>query len=192
MNYIKILHENRIAHCDIKPENIIIVNDFNIKLIDFGFSEILEKEDNFIYNYKGSEVYASPEVKNKNMNGYDGIKNDIFSLAVLLFVITIGRFPFDRCCYSDRKYRLIMNKKYREYWCYFYKYNLSDEFKDLINNLFCYDPSERLSINEILEHPWIKINTNGNMETAIKNYDEEVEKELRKRKAIIQDKKAFS
>ena len=55
---LKILHDNRSAHCDIKPENVIIGNDFSIKLIDFGFSEILDKENNFIYDYKGSEIYS--------------------------------------------------------------------------------------------------------------------------------------
>ena len=76
---VKVLHDNRIAHCDIKPENVLIGNDFSIKLIDFSFSQILEIEDNYIYEYRGSDIYASPEVKNKNMNGYDALKNDIFS-----------------------------------------------------------------------------------------------------------------
>ena len=186
---LRIMHENRIAHCDIKPENIIIGNDFSIKLIDFGFSEILDKESNFIYEYKGSEIYCSPEIRNRNMNGYDGIKSDIFSMGVLLFVITVGRFPFEKCSYSDRKYRLIMNKKYEDFWCYFDKYNLSKEFRNLMENLLCYDPSERFSIEEILRHPWMKINDayedNEYKNTHYNNNDIEVVEELRARKEII-------
>lgn len=183
---VKILHDNRIAHCDIKPENIIVGKNFNLKLIDFGFSEILGREDNFIYDYKGSEIYCSPEVRNRNMNGYDGIKNDIFSLGVLLFVITIGRFPFEKSSYSDRKYRLIMNKKYEEFWCYYQGYNLTDEFKDLINNLLCYDPSERFTIDEISQHLWIKM-FNDNVNDG-NDPDDEVVEELKKRKEIIDAK----
>jgi len=199
VQYVKILHDNRIAHCDIKPENIIVGNDFNIKLIDFGFSEILDKTDNFVYNYKGSDIYASPEVKSRNMNGYDAIKNDIFSLGVLLFVITVRLFPFERTSYSDRKYKLIMYKKYNDFWSCYQQFEFSNEFKDLINHLICYDPSERFSIEEILDHQWIKMHVNKNnkiMNNTIENnenvindndYDEEVAEELEKRKAIIDE-----
>ena len=191
LGILKILHENRIVHGDIKPENVIFGNNFKVKLIDFGFSEMLGKEDNFIYNYKGSEIYISPEIKNRNMEGYDGIKSDIFSMGVLLFVITVGRFPFEYCGYSDRKYRLIMNKKFEDFWCYCQEYNLTKEFKDLIEHLICYDPSERYSIDEILRHPWIKNNTDDNGIYDNNNNDIEVVEELRKRKEIIQDKQMF-
>ena len=197
---VKVMHDNRVVHCDIKPENVIVGNDFSIKLIDFGFSEILGK-DNFIYEYRGSGLYASPEIRNKNMDGYDGVKSDIFSLGVLLFVITVARFPFEIPGYCDRKYRLIMTKKFDDYWCYFQKYNLSNELKDLLNHLLCYDPSERFSIEEILEHPWIKMNTNENNDIYNNNIskneniiingpndDDEIAKELRKRKEIIDSK----
>lgn len=191
LKQLKILHDNRIVHCDIKPENVIISNCFNIKLIDFGFCEFLGKNDNFIYDYKGSEVYSSPEVRNRNNNvyGYDGIKNDIFSMGVLLFVITVGLFPFEICGYSDRKYRLIMTKKFGDYWCYFQKYNLSKEFKDLIEHLICYDPSERFSIDEILQHSWIKNNINENNNGT--DNDFEVVEELMQRKEIIDAKKSL-
>ena len=195
---LKVLHDNRIVHCDIKPENVIIGKDFNIKLIDFGFCESLEKEDNYIYEYKGSEVYSAPEVRKRNNNefGYDGIKSDIFSIGVLLFVITVGRFPIENCCYSDRKYRLIMNKKYEDYWCYFQQFNLSKEFKDLIEHLICYDPSERFSIDEIFQHSFIKNNINENNNNDLKNdnnndNDIEVVEELMKRKEIIDAKKSL-
>ena len=197
---VKVMHDNRVVHCDIKPENVIVGNDFSIKLIDFGFSEILGK-DNFIYEYRGSGLYASPEIRNKNMDGYDGVKSDIFSLGVLLFVITVARFPFEIPGYCDRKYRLIMTKKFDDFWCYFQKYNLSSELKDLLNHLLCYDPSERFSIEEILEHPWIKMNTNENNDIYNNNMskneniiingpndEDEIAKELRKRKEIIDSK----
>jgi serine/threonine protein kinase len=194
---VKILHDNRIAHCDIKPENVLIGNDFSIKLIDFGFSQVLEKDDNFIYEYRGSDIYASPEVNNRNMKGYDALKNDIFSLGVLLFVITVRCFPFERPGYLDRKYRLIMNKKYDDFWRYYQQFNLSDEFKDFVNHLLCYDPSERLTIDEILEHPIMKEITNKNYELnninenitmSIEDFDEELVNELENRKIIIDAK----
>jgi len=196
---VKILHENNIVHCDIKPENILVGNDFNLKLIDFGFSKKINK-DHVVYGNEGSEIYSSPETRKGNNSGYDGIKNDIFSLGVLLFVITIGRFPFNSSKYSDKKYRLIMFKKYEQYWSNYEKYNLSNEFKDLMNHLICYQPNERFNIDEILEHPWIKNNVNNKKEINKENdvndtntndaniVDEEIVKELKERKVTMSKK----
>lgn len=187
---VKILHQNNIVHGDIKPENILLGNDFAPKLIDFGFSTIFDKKNNnIIFATEGSDIYSSPELKKANINGYDGIKSDIFSLGVLLFVITVGRFPFYRSSYSDKKYRLIMNKKFEKYWSNFDKYNLSNEFKDLINHLICFDPKERLSIEEILEHPWIKINEpNNELNKNEFHIDKNVVEELRGRKYLMEKK----
>ena len=187
---VKILHQNNIIHGDIKPENILLGNNFVPKLIDFGFSTKLnEKNNNIIFATEGSDIYSSPELRNANINGYDGIKSDIFSLGVLLFVITIGKFPFYSSSYSDKKYRLIMKQKFEKYWAIFEKYNLSNEFKDLINHLLCFDPKERFSIEEILEHPWIKLNE-SNKELNKNEFciDKDVFKELERRKYCMEKK----
>ena len=187
---VKILHQNNIIHGDIKPENILLGNNFVPKLIDFGFSTKLnEKNNNIIFATEGSDIYSSPELRKANINGYDGIKSDIFSLGVLLFVITIGKFPFYSSSYSDKKYRLIMKQKFEKYWAIFEKYNLSNEFKDLINHLICFDPKERFSIEEILEHPWIKLNE-SNKELNKNEFciDKDVVEELERRKYCMEKK----
>ena len=75
-----------------------------------------------------------------------------------------------------------MNKKYDDFWCYYQQYNLSNEFKDFINHLICYDPNERLTIDEILEHPIMKKYTNKTINEkvimSISDFDEEVINEL--------------
>ena len=173
---VQLLHKKGIVHGDIKPENILVGNDFNIKLIDFGFSQRVRKNDNIIYSTSGSDTYCSPEIRKAHIQGYDGIKSDIFSLGVLLFVIKVGKFPFNLSIYNDKRYRLIMSKNYELYWDGFKKDNLSEEFKDLINHLICYDPSERLSLDEILRHPWIRKNSNyveNNDNEDGKDYDKD-------------------
>ena len=156
---VQILHKKGIIHGDIKPENVLVGNDLDIKLIDFGFSEKVKNSNYIINNTEGSDTYCSPETRRGHIQGYNGIKSDIFSLGVLLFVIRAAKFPFNVSGYSDNRYRSIMNKDYEQYWSGFSKDNFSEEFKDLINHLICYDPSERLSIEEIMEHPWIIKNT---------------------------------
>lgn len=186
---VKILHENNIIHGDIKPENILIGNDYSLKIIDFGFSQkLINNNNNTIYNTEGSETYSPPEVKKANFAGYDGIKSDIFSLGVLLFVITVGRFPFKTSSFSDKKYRLIMSKRYEHYWKNFDKFNLSKEFKDLINHLLCFDPNQRLRIDDILNHPWIKNNTIFNNNDDDFYIDSDIIDELKKRKDIMKKK----
>lgn len=155
---VKYLHMNNIAHCDIKPENILLDENYSPKLNDFGFSQTFKGEagDYMLHQFAGSIIYCAPETRKAYIRGFDGVKNDIFSLGVLLFVITIGTFPFERPSYSDEKFKYIIKKNYRRYWEYFNYIEISDEFKDLINNLICVTPSQRLSLDEILEHPWIK------------------------------------
>ena len=183
---VKILHENSIIHGDIKPENILVGNDFGLKLIDFGFAQKFNKKNNIINNTEGSDTYSAPELRKGHITGYDGVKSDIFSLGVLLFVITVGRFPFNLSGYSDKKYRLIMTKNFEQFWKNFDNYNLSEEFKELINHLICYDPCQRLSIDEIFEHPWIKNKVNfNNLFNKEYHIDDDVINELKQRKEFM-------
>jgi serine/threonine protein kinase len=161
---VKYLHDNNIAHCDIKPENVLLDKNFNAKLNDFGFSQKFsgEKGDYILHQFSGSKIYCSPETKLAYTKGFDGIKNDIFSLGVLLFGITIGNFPFQRTSYSDEKYKFIIKKNYKRFWEFFDYIEITEEFKDLINNLICVTPSQRLSIEQILAHPWLTQNLGQN------------------------------
>ena len=154
---VKYLHENDIAHCDLKPENILLDKYFNPKINDFGFSQKFngKKGDYLLHKRSGTPIYSSPDVRLAFTKGYDGIKNDIFSLGVLLFVITIGEFPFESANYSDDKYKFIIKGRYPKFWENFNKFDISNEFKDLINRLLSLNPSKRLTTDEIIKHPWI-------------------------------------
>ena len=193
VNTVKYLHENNIAHCDIKPENILLDKNFIPKLNDFGFSQIFngQKGDYTLHKFSGTTIYCSPDTKFAYTKGFDGIKNDIFSLGVLLFVITIGEFPYKIASYSDEKYKYIIKKKYGKFWEFYNNIEISDEFKDLINNLICITPSHRLSIDKILKHPWIIKNLGvnyikyNNLYKIVNNnevYDEELIEEFNSNK----------
>ena len=154
---VKFLHENNIAHCDLKPENILLDKYFNPKINDFGFSQKFNGKngDYLLHKRSGTPIYSSPDVRLAFTKGYDGIKNDIFSLGVLLFVITIGEFPFESSTYSDDKYKFIIKGRFQKFWENFDNIDISDEFKDLINRLLSLNPSKRLTTDEIIKHPWI-------------------------------------
>ena len=180
---LQYIHENNIAHCDIKPENILLDKNFSPKLSDFGFSQTFKgnEGDYMLHQFNGTDIYCAPETRKAYITGFNGVKHDIFSLGVLLFVITIGSFPFDRASYSDEKYRFIVKKNYKRYWEYFNFLDISEEFKDLINKLICVTPTQRLGLNEILEHPWVRKYNRNNCENEM-DIDKDVIDEFNKRK----------
>ena len=180
---LQYIHENNIAHCDIKPENILLDKNFSPKLSDFGFSQTFKgnEGDYMLHQFNGTDIYCAPETRKAYITGFNGVKHDIFSLGVLLFVITIGSFPFDRASYSDEKYRFIVKKNYKRYWEYFNFVDISEEFKDLINKLICVTPTQRLGLNEILEHPWVRKYNRNNCENEM-DIDKDVIDEFNKRK----------
>ena len=186
---VKYLHDNNITHCDIKPENVLLDKYYRPLLNDFGFSQLFEGNngDFTLHKFAGSNIYCAPETRKAYTRGFDAIKNDIFSLGVLLFVITIGDFPFINTSFSDEKYKFIIKKNYERFWEFFNNIEISDEFKDLINNLIGLNPSQRFTIDQILEHPWIKkynkeININDKNALENNDIDQDVINEFNSRK----------
>ena len=186
---VKYLHDNDISHGDIKPENILMNNKFRPILNDFGFSHFFENKngDYTLHKFAGSDIYSGPETRKAYKYGFDALKNDIFSLGILLFVITIGDFPYNKKSPTDNKYRYIIKKNYTKFWEHFSYIEISDEFKDLINKLICFTPIQRPDIDKVLEHPWLKkyiniSNKNNKIEIGDNFVDDDVFKEFNSRK----------
>lgn len=86
---LHMLHHSEIAHCDIKPENILIAADYNLKLCDFGFARICKEPQR---PPGGTPGYTAPEMYVSSIvNLY---KCDIFALGVVLFIVVVGFPPF--------------------------------------------------------------------------------------------------
>ena len=150
---VKYCHKMNVIHRDIKPENIMITNRekngcLQVKLIDFGTATISEKgqKEN---KYVGSSYYMDPEIIKRK---YDE-KCDLWSIGVILYILLNGRPPFDGN--DDDEILENVAKGVYDKWSYPYPL-LSSEAKDLINKLLQYDPKQRISAEEALEHPWFK------------------------------------
>lgn len=136
----------RIAHRDLKAENVLIDENHNIRLIDFGFSHIMSNKIPVINGPCGSPAYAPPEVlKNQPFTHL----SDVWSAGVFLYGITTGNLPF----VDDNIQRLMQKIVYTEPK---FNSNVSPELKDLIMKLLRKNPSQRLSLHEIWSHPWIR------------------------------------
>ena len=76
-------HTNGVAHRDLKPENILVDDNMNLKIADFGFATF--KKIDHLKSYIGTMTYMAPEIKEGKT--YDGKQIDIFSTAVILFIV---------------------------------------------------------------------------------------------------------
>ena len=197
---VEICHISGISHGDIKLQNLMLNSSFNLKLIDFGFAKNLK--DGLISEITGSRFYNAPEMFSCATKGYDGTLADIFSLGVVLFVLVMGFYPFDKPNITDSRYKFISKKDFPGFWkkCeqkkYFSNNNInnntntstvSQEFKDLFEKMIIPKPEERINISQIKKHPWLQ--------DLASNYDEinyEEKKEINKKNGNIFEKKKIS
>ena len=144
---IEYIHNNHIVHRDLKPENILLTNNNSLlKIIDFGLANKYE-ENNLLDTQCGSLCYSAPEmILGKK---YNGIDIDIWSSGIILFAMVSGFLPFDDDN-EENIYRKVVEGKY----CLPEK--LSDNCKDLINKILVVEPENRIKINDIKKHPFLK------------------------------------
>lgn len=139
---LKYLTSKKVAHRDLKLENILVDNEFNLKVADFGFATY--KNFTKLKSYRGTKTYMAPEIKEGKT--YDGRQIDIFSVGVILFIIVMGIFPFQEAKPDDYYYRMLLSGKQDKYWKKTGGADLSSEFKDLIEKMLNYDPAKRPTI----------------------------------------------
>jgi serine/threonine protein kinase len=151
LNSIEYLHSIRVVHRDLKLENLLVDSHLNLKVADFGFASY--KNIDCLKSYRGTMTYMAPEIKEGKP--YKGAQVDLFSFGVILFILVHGIFPFKEARTEEYFYNLIVTGQTD---LYFQKVNgseLSAEFKDLILSLFAYQPEQRLTIDQIRQHPWL-------------------------------------
>ncbi len=85
-------HGQNIIHCDVKPQNIMLLDGGHIKLTDFGIARVIDSEDNVESDKAvGTVYYISPEQASGRV--IDG-RSDIYSLGVMMYEMATGRLPF--------------------------------------------------------------------------------------------------
>eukprot|EP00041_Stephanoeca_diplocostata_P025131 m.651500 g.651500 ORF g.651500 m.651500 type:complete len:515 (+) comp22676_c3_seq3:342-1886(+) len=144
---LKYCHNNRVAHRDLKAENILFT-DLRariVKLADFGFGNTFD-EGAMLHTMCGSLMYSAPEVLLEEP--YDGPAADMWSLGCILYLMVCGSLPF-----YDPKDAVavvkVMDVEYEE------PEHCSRNCIDLIANLLVKDPAGRLTVEQVIAHPWL-------------------------------------
>ena len=157
-------HALGVVHRDLKPENVLFEQDEatradgvvgSLKLIDFGYAG-LWAADKPLTGLCGTPDYVAPEV----LTWYDddngtpyGKGSDLWSLGVLLYVILSGCSPFS----ADEEEQLLKQVAEAKYEFFENEWkNISKDAKDIISRLLVVDPAQRLTMSELLVHPWVK------------------------------------
>ncbi|KAG9229165.1 serine/threonine protein kinase-like protein Kin1 [Amylocarpus encephaloides] len=138
-------HRNSIAHRDLKIENILISKTGDIKIIDFGLSNLFAPR-NHLKTFCGSLYFAAPELL--QAKAYTGPEVDVWSFGIVLYVLVCGKVPFDD--QSMPALHAKIKKGLVDYpnW-------LSPECRNLISRMLVTDPKQRASLQEIMNHPWM-------------------------------------
>ena len=140
-------HELHICHRDIKPENILLDSIGNVKLVDFGMAS--REHDEGLQTSRGSPHYAPPEIALGQK--HRGAQADIWSCGIVLYVMLVGQPPFGTACTVPEGLQQVLSEVIKG------EIELPQELSDSATDLICcmlkHFPRDRISINDIWNHP---------------------------------------
>ena len=140
------IHCRSVIHRDIKLDNILLDSEKGVKICDFGVSKIIKKGQQ-IKEQCGTPAYLAPEIILDQ--GYEGFFVDIWSLGVLLYAMLLGTVPFKASNLEDL-HKLILAGVFA------IPDTVSQEAQNIIRAMIQLEPTDRLTVPQILAHAWLK------------------------------------
>jgi len=138
------MHKINIVHWDLKPENLLLDHNNNIKIVDFGLSNTF-KEGEYLKTACGSPCYAAPEmIEGKK---YLGTMVDIWSIGVILYALVCGFLPFEDPNTANLYKKILAGEFQIPKW-------IGEDASDLIRWVLTTDPLKRYKISDIWNHKW--------------------------------------
>ena len=134
-------HQMKIIHRDIKPGNILLTEDRDVKICDFGISYLMNEKsvniDTTLRNFIGSPRYMAPEqIKSDPIN----YQIDLFSLGIVMYELLTGKYPFSAQRFSKLIYK-ITNEKYTPLQSY--RTNIPSVLKKIVHRALQKTPEKR-------------------------------------------------
>lgn len=145
-------HAAGITHRDIKPQNLLLDKNYQLKLTDFGLSKINDDPNSTMStSYVGTRGYQAPELlAGKNYNKLC----DVFSAGVVLFILLTGYPPFEQGDKRDKWYRPLAKGNSLKFWQQHEGCGISDDCKSLLEGMLAYKPKQRFTLEKIKTHKW--------------------------------------
>lgn len=141
-------HRNGIAHRDLKPQNLLLDAEGNLKVSDFGLSALPEQLKNgLLHTACGTPAYTAPEILGRI--GYDGSKADAWSCGVILYVLLAGHLPFDDSNIPAMCKRITRRDYQIPEW-------ISKPARYLIYQLLDPNPNTRIRLENVFGNNWFK------------------------------------
>lgn len=147
INAVAYLHSLGITHRDLKPHNILLGENMKPKICDFGMASRSEK----MHHVCGTPNYMAPEIiaiRTHPQNTYTKAV-DIWALGCLMYLLSYGRAPFSDSS-VDATYQRILNHSYK----FPRKPEYPREYRKLISRMLKHNPADRLTANQLLQHPF--------------------------------------
>lgn len=154
LSALEYCHGNLLAHRDIKPENVLLDTEGRIRLADFGFAKMISTTG-MTGTSLGSLDYTAVEVY--SYQPYDPFLSDVWSLGMTIAVMVLGFLPFEESN-SEQLTASFQLGVVPELMLDFDKHKrpTSPEFRDLIRLLLNPSPDQRLKLDRVKRHPWLR------------------------------------
>ncbi|XP_008840856.1 aurora kinase A [Nannospalax galili] len=146
-NALSYCHSKRVIHRDIKPENLLLGSNGELKIADFGWS--VHAPSSRRTTLCGTLDYLPPEMIEGRMHDE---KVDLWSLGVLCYEFLVGMPPFEAQTHQET-YKRISRVEFT------FPDFVTEGARDLISRLLKHNASQRLTLAEVLEHPWVTANS---------------------------------